>query len=226
MSSDHDENKQTTLSPYKRPERFLRLLLVRHGQTDWNVQRRYQGQSDTSLNDFGKSQAAALAARLAAEEQIDFIYSSDLQRTLQTAQAIADALDMPVRPEPGLREVHFGRWEGMLHHEIVDLYPELYTTWLADPDCIPPGGESFSQVTVRLAGVLDQLQEEHPDQTVLIVSHGGALTLLICHALGLPPQMRWKMRLETTSISELHLYEGNALLMRLNDAHHLKGSKA
>jgi alpha-ribazole phosphatase len=207
---------------HPRPEPSIRLLLARHGQTDWNVQHRYQGQSDTSLTDTGKAQAAALARRLAGEE-IHAIYASDLKRAWETAGAVGSALNMAARPEPDLREIHFGNWEGLTHQEIARRYPEARAAWIADPESAPPGGESLSQVVARLDDVLARIRRDHQDQTVLIVGHGGSITVLICRALELPPQMRWKLRLDSTSISELILFDGAAILMRLNDTHHLNG---
>jgi alpha-ribazole phosphatase len=220
MPTHHHEASPLPQSP--QPEPSIRLLLTRHGQTDWNAQQRYQGQSDTSLNATGQAQAAALARRLAGE-QIDAIYASDLKRAWETARAVGGALNLAARPEPGLREIHFGNWEGLTHQEITSRYPAARAAWIADPERALHGGESLSQVTARLNGVLARIRREHQNQTVLVVGHGGSITLLICLALELPPQMRWKLRLETTSISELILYDGAAILMRLNDTHHLNG---
>jgi alpha-ribazole phosphatase len=220
MPSNHGQPGSSPQHP--QPESSIRLLLVRHGQTDWNVQRRYQGQSDTPLNGTGKAQAAALARRLAGDE-VHAIYASDLQRAWQTAQAVGGALGMAVQPEPGLREIHFGLWEGKTHQEILGQYGEEYADWIANPECAPPEGESFGQVAARLDTVLARLRRDHQDQTVLFVGHGGSITTLICRALELPIQMRWKLRLESTSVSELTLYDGTAILMRLNDTHHLNG---
>jgi alpha-ribazole phosphatase len=213
MPSDRDENK---------PAPSIRLLLARHGQTDWNVQHRYQGQSDTFLNDTGQAQAAALARRLAGE-QIDAIYASDLKRAWATAGAVGGALNLATRPEPGLREIYFGNWEGLTHQEIASRYPGAHAAWIADPENAPHGGESLSQVAARLDGVLARIWRDHQGQTVLVVGHGGSISLMICLALEFPPQMRWKLRLDTTSISEMRLYDGAAILMRLNDTHHLNG---
>jgi alpha-ribazole phosphatase len=220
MPSNHGHSNPSPQNP--QPDPSIRLLLVRHGQTDWNVRRRYQGQSDTSLNDTGKAQAAAVARRLAGEE-IHAIYASDLQRAWQTAQVISGELGMTVQPEPGLREIHFGLWEGQTHEEILSQYAEEHATWVANSEYAPPGGESFGQVAERLDAVLAQIWRDHQNQTVLLVGHGGALTTMICRALELPVQMRWKMRLESTSVSELILYEGTTILMHFNDTHHLNG---
>jgi broad specificity phosphatase PhoE len=136
---------------------------------------------------------------------------------------VGSALNMAARPEPDLREIHFGNWEGLTHQEIARRYPEARAAWIADPESAPPGGESLSQVVARLDDVLARIRRDHQDQTVLIVGHGGSITVLICRALELPPQMRWKLRLDSTSISELILFDGAAILMRLNDTHHLNG---
>ena len=129
---------------------MIKLILVRHGETDWNAQRRYQGQSDVPLNDAGQRQAAALAQRLEGVD-ISAIYSSDLRRARQTATAIASLHPLPVRDEPRLKEISFGRWEGLTYGEIQERWPEEMAAWFADPIRVtPPGGERLAQVAERL----------------------------------------------------------------------------
>ncbi len=194
----------------------MRLMLVRHGKTDWNVQRRYQGGSDLSLNEVGLRQAGALAARLAGE-QIDAIYASDLARAVQTAQIIAAKHSRPVIADPRLREMSFGDWEGLTFDQIRARWPQEANAWLGDSLRVaPPGGETLAQVAERVRGALDDILGKNADQTVVLVSHGGPLRVLLCLTMGLGVQAHWRFRLDAASISELSVYDGGAMLVKLN----------
>jgi alpha-ribazole phosphatase len=200
---------------------MLRLILARHGQTDWNAQRRYQGETDVPLNETGRQQAAALA-RCLANTSIDAIYASDLQRAAKTAQAIAQLHGQSVLPEPRLREMSFGAWRGLTFDEIQERDAERLAAWLADPMHIaPPEGETLAQVTTRVQSALDDVLHAHPEGTVLWVAHGGVLRVLISLAMGLEPQGHWRFRISVASLAELWFYDSGITLTRLNDTHHL-----
>jgi len=143
------------------------LLLVRHGETDWNREGRVQGHSDVALNDTGRAQARKLAETL-AREQIDAVYSSDLRRARDTAAGVASALGLDVQAVPELREKHFGTWEGLTREEIVARYPD----GLAEPW---GDGESRDEMTARVLEALRDIAARHDGQTVLVVSHRGPL---------------------------------------------------
>lgn len=200
---------------------MLRLLLIRHAETEHNAQARCQGQSDPPLSVEGRRQAAALAARLAREE-IHAVYAADLHRASETAAAIAMAHGLAVHTDPRLREVAFGEWEGLTWAEIGARYPQEWAAWQADPlDVAPPGGETLIQVTTRVRSVFEAIAERHSDQCVALVSHGGPLRALLCLALGLPPQAHWRFQVAPASVSELCVCEGEAFVVRLNDTAHL-----
>jgi alpha-ribazole phosphatase len=196
----------------------MNLLLIRHGQTKWNLEQRFQGQSDIPLNETGRKQAQALAKRLAAEH-FDAIYSSDLQRAIETAKTICAS---QIHSDPRLREVNFGDWEGMVYDEIKAKYPETLVAWENDIfKNAPPHGETLEGLAVRVQSMLDELREKHEDQNILIVAHGGVLQTLICLALKLPPTMYWQFHLSTASLSEVAFYPAGAILNSLNDTSHL-----
>lgn len=201
---------------------MIRLLLVRHGETDWNVQRRYQGHTDIPLNDNGKQQARRLAGQL-RDEHIDAVYASDLCRASETARLLCEPLGLTPQPEPRLREMNFGSIQGMTFDEAHEAHAEMIDAWLADPNNPPEGGEPLDAFVERLNSLLADVQHQHDDQTVLLVSHGGPLQEIIRIALNMPPEGRWAFKLGNTSLSELHLYDGDALLFRLNDTCHLNG---
>lgn len=194
----------------------MRLILVRHGETDWNAQHRYQGWSDPPLNEVGLRQAAALAARLAGE-QVGAFYASDLQRATQTAQIVAEGHGQPVATDPRLREISFGDWEGATFDEIRARWPGEADAWLDDSLRVAaPGGETLAQVAGRVQDALDDIAEKHAAQTVLLVAHGGTLRVLLCLALDLDVRAHWRFRLDAGSVSELGVYGGKATLVKLN----------
>jgi alpha-ribazole phosphatase len=163
---------------------MTRLVLVRHGQTDWNVEGRYQGQADPPLNEVGRAQVRALAERLAGRA-IEAIYGSDLQRARETAHIIAQTLRLPLRIDPRLREVKLGEWEGRLVQEIRAGYPEAWEARRRDPvHARPPGGETAAEVAARVRAAADDIARQHPVGPVLVVSHGLALATLVVSARG------------------------------------------
>lgn len=150
---------------------MTRLLVVRHGETAWNVEGRYQGQADPPLNDRGTAQAEEAAARL-ENAGVDAIYTSPLKRAAQTAEAIARRLSLPVRTDPRLMEIHQGRWQEQLVTDIQMQYPELLAQWRADPwSTSPPDGETLQAVRQRVTAAVADIVARHPDETVVVVTH-------------------------------------------------------
>jgi probable phosphoglycerate mutase len=162
------------------------LWLVRHGQTDWNVEGRFQGQSDVPLNSAGLAQASELSVDLTGHK-FSAIYSSDLKRAYQTAEIIARRLGLSVREDRRLREVCQGEWEGLLLAEVRQRYSQDFS--VPYPDTArsrAPGGESVIKLAERLTQAADEIALAFPAQPVLIVSHGLALSALVCMAAKIP----------------------------------------
>jgi alpha-ribazole phosphatase len=167
------------------------LILIRHGETDWNLEGRYQGQSDVPLNDHGLRQAHALAERLRGE-RLDAIYSSDLSRARETAAVLAEATGAPLILDRRLREIDQGRWEGMLFEDIRGRYAEAFQRRKQDPLRVaPPGGETVGQLRQRVLDILKEILRQHPQGRVALVSHGLALALLKVHVGGHPIETVW-----------------------------------
>ena len=165
---------------------MLELVLIRHGETDWNRELRFQGQVDVPLNATGHEQARRLAGRLADEPAHQF-FSSDLTRTLQTAGPAADRMKLPSIGDAALREQAFGVIDGMRVPDIKQQHPDIWARWLAfDPDYAPPGGESQRQFQARVMGAVGRLVQHHRGQKLVIVTHGGVLDLIYRAARGLP----------------------------------------
>lgn len=200
---------------------MVRLVLVRHGATAWTAQGRFQGQTDVSLSPHGQRQVAALAQRLMTET-LHTLYASDLQRAWETAQAIATPHALCVQAEPRLREMAFGHWEGLTYAEIQQCHAQALAAWEHDQlHSAPPGGETLLQMTERVRVAYADIVAAGQDKAVGLVAHGGPLQLLLCLALGLPPQAYWQFAIAPASLSELRVYERGVILTRLNDTHHL-----
>lgn len=165
------------------------ILLIRHGETAWNAERRLQGHLDVPLNAEGERQAAALARALEGEA-LDAVYSSDLQRARQTAGAIVASRGLEIRLDPGLRERCYGAFEGLLYAEIGDRYPEAYAAWKArDIDArFPPGqyeAETMREFAERSVGAILRIVAEDGHRKIAIVCHGGVLECAYRAALGM-----------------------------------------
>jgi probable phosphoglycerate mutase len=151
------------------------VFLIRHGETDWNRDRRIQGQSDTPLNDTGREQARQLGRRL-VEVHFDFAFSSDLRRATETAAIIVERRPVPILTHRDLRERAFGEWEGGFAEEISRRQPEQWAAWLRRArDVSPPGGESQVALERRVTAALDSIVDRGRGRTMLVVSHGGAI---------------------------------------------------
>lgn len=169
------------------------LLLIRHGQTDWNVEGRYTGQSDIPLNKIGRSQAHALAAKL-QERPPEIIVSSDLQRAHETAVIIATRCQAPLYLEARLREIHQGVWEGMLFPEIKARFAQEFAARAADPLCVSaPGGETVGQVQARVLAAMQEIGRLHDGRRIAIVAHGLTLALIQAHIIGCPITQVWEL---------------------------------
>ena len=149
------------------------LYLVRHGETDWNRERRFQGHADQPLNDAGREQARELAERLAGE-QIDAVYSSDLRRARETAEILAAQLDAEVVALRELREIDVGSWQGLSWPEIEELHPDGAERWRRDGHGWE-SGETYEQLGERIVRALGEIAARHPRQRVLVVGHGGTV---------------------------------------------------
>lgn len=205
---------------------MIRFFLVRHGVTDFNAQSRMQGQTNEPLNEIGRNQAFAVGKRL-SNEKISVIYTSDLHRTLETARAIAEHHELTVTPDPRLREMDFGQWEGLTYDEIQVKDPEGLDKWSADIlGFAPPGGENLVDFSDRVAPFSKELIGKHHGEIVLIVAHGGSLRLLICELLAISPTMYWQFHLSPGSLSEIAVYPEGAIVNKLNDTCHLNNNFA
>ena len=192
----------------------VRLILARHGETDWNIQQRYQGHSDTELNQTGIKQAK-LVARELKKEHFDAIYTSDLTRAVQTAAIIAEIRKIPIYKVRGLRECSFGVWEGKTFEEMQEKFPEEVARIKGDPvKQIRTGGESRDQLCQRVEKAIQQIIDQHSNQTVLIVAHGGALAVAMEYITGEGLIARSKYWLENAGYHIVECDNGKCIVLR------------
>ncbi len=201
-----------------------RVLAIRHGETTWNVDTRIQGQLDIGLNDTGRWQAARLAEALAGEP-ITAIYASDLGRAFETAEHVSRATGVPVTPEPGLRERHFGEFQGKTFADIEAALPEQARLWRTrDPDFAPSGGESLTQLRERVVSTAHTLAARHPGELIVMVGHGGVLDVLYRAATRLELQAPRTWALGNAAINRLLWTPEGFSLVGWADTQHLEAA--
>lgn len=181
------------------------LILIRHGETDWNVDGRYQGQADPPLNAKGLTQAYRLAEELAGVE-LRVLYTSPLRRALQTARILADTLDLPLHQEPRLMEIHQGDWQGRLRADIAARYPDLFRRWETEPWAVtPPGGEHLTQVQARVYAAVDEILARHRSQSIGLAIHRIPIALIKVRYQGLDPDVVRTLQLPNIYWEEIPL---------------------
>jgi probable phosphoglycerate mutase len=200
----------------------LKLVLMRHAETDWNRERRYQGWHDTPLSEAGRVQAEA-AGRLLADQRLTAVWSSPLLRARETATAVATPQGLAVRVDDAFGEMRFGEWEGFTVDEVRARFPDLHRAWLETPDQVaPPGAETLAEVRARAIKGLEALRGAHDGQTVCLVTHGITSRILLLEALGLGLDRLWSLHVSLTGISELEFRDDWAVIHRMNTLVHLE----
>ena len=187
------------------------LLLVRHGETDWNRDGRWQGHADTPLNERGREQARSLAAQLEGGESIAAVYASDLARARETAEIVAAPLGLEVEIDPRLREIDFGSWEGLTTPEIEQRFPEEVARWRSnDGSQAFAGGETYAEMGERVVRALSDIAAAHPSQTVLVILHGGPIRGILAHAAGVTygEQRRLRAQLANCDVVRIAVEDG------------------
>ncbi|MFC2013304.1 histidine phosphatase family protein [Chloroflexota bacterium] len=197
------------------------IILVRHGETEWNVAEVFRGRIDVELNENGIKQAELLAEHL-SNVKIDAIYSSPLKRALKTAEMTAGYHKLDVEVAPGLVDFNYGEWQGLPHQEVKDKNKELYTEWTINPHQVKiPSGESLADVRDRTTGVVDNVIAKYKG-TVALISHRVVNKVLICALLGLDNSHFWNIRLDTCGITNFTYKDGHFVLTKHNDTSYLK----
>ena len=203
-----------------------RIVLIRHGETAWNAERRLQGHLDIDLNDEGRRQARAMAAAL-AHETIDILVSSDLARAAHTAKALGEVLHLPLYIDARLRERCYGGFEGLLYSEIAERYPREFAAWQGrDVDgTLPPGrnsGETFRQFHDRVISAILGWAQDNPGKTLALVAHGGVLECAYRAALGLSLETPRDFKVLNASVNRFTVEDGKLVLVSWGEVGHLQ----
>ena len=199
----------------------MRLLLARHGQSLWNEVRRFQGGTDVALSALGRRQAEALG-RAVRGRRLAAAYVSPMQRAFETATIALEGTRVPVAIDE-LRELSLGEWEGCTVDEVSAREGDPYRRWVRAPlDCPPPGGEALPEVCGRVLRAIDRIAAAHPNgDDVLIVAHGGVISVYACHLLGCSFNTVWRLRVDNCSLTTIE----PPRILTLNDTSHLNGMR-
>lgn len=203
----------------------MRLLLIRHGQSEGNAARRIQGQKEYPLSELGRQQARRLARRLAQEyDDIAAIYTSSQSRAAQTAEILAETVGAPIIPDDRLREYDVGQLTGLTMEDVRERFPQVYTDWTEDvEEWVPlPGGEGNDEFRCRVCEALAEIAGRHnSDETVAVVSHGGTLGAYLAQIVGLPPERRHPFYFANASLTIVDLSRRRPHLVQHNDTCHI-----
>lgn len=200
---------------------MTRIFLIRHGETEWNKEKRLQGNSNVNLSHEGLRQARLLADQ-APFPYVDAIYSSDLSRAVSTAEILAEKFGLHVNKVPELRETNFGDWEGRSIRELAMECPEDFGKFFTDPEkCYPPNGETFLHSQTRVVNAVYRIIATHDEQNVIIVTHGAVIRLIICAILQIPIHKMWAIGQFNMAVNVLRFDDGNITVELLNGTAHL-----
>lgn len=195
---------------------------MRHGRTEWNREERFRGRADLALDETGIRQAEA-AAKSLADCGATAIYSSPLRRTLMTADPIAARLSLTIQPLDELIDIDYGTWQGLSAEESIAKDNDLYHRWLESPNEVRfPQGEGLQDIRERVTAAIDRVLTEHPEQTVILISHVVVCRVFICTVLGIDNSHFWQIGQDVNAINTISVREGKLKLNSLNDTCHLK----
>jgi broad specificity phosphatase PhoE len=201
---------------------LTRLVLIRHGRTEWNRVERFLGRADIDIDVVGIKQAEAAAQRI-SEWQISAIYSSPLRSALTTAEILASSFSLEVKPLPGITDIDFGEWQGLSPEEATVTYPDLYSMWLNNPHEVElPGGESLAKVRKRVSTAVNGLIAQYPKETIVLVSHKVACQILVLSLLDLDNSHFWEITQDVGAINVFEVRGAIPSALFLNDTCHLK----
>lgn len=203
-------------------ETILRIVLIRHGETNWNRNHRFQGRSDIELNEKGRSQAAALALTL-RNESLKAIYASPITRAVETAKIINNYHQVPIEQRDGLMEMDLGDFDGIYYNDFMKEQPEFLKKWMKDPASVRmSNGESLQEVQERAWGVVEEIAETYYEGSVLLCGHNFVNIMILCKVLGLEINHFRRLRQSLGSINIIEKIRGQYFIICLNDTCHLK----
>ena len=202
------------------------IIIIRHGETEWNQTGRFQGHSDVPLSETGRAQAEALGRNLALDH-VDAVYASDLTRALETATPLAARFGLTVTPDPLLRELNFGAWEGQSFNDVNAENPDAMKQFYNDPERAGiPHSEPFPDFQKRVAGRVREIVAEQRGKRIVIVSHGASIRILFADILAMPIRSIWHISQFNTAVNKIRFEDdGFAVVTLMNDTSHLHGDE-
>ena len=201
------------------------FYIVRHGQTNWNILGKTQGHGNSDLTEKGENQALELAKAI-KEYPIDFIYSSDLGRAVQTAEIIGNTIGVDVEETPALREMGFGDWEGLLIEEIKKDHAKTYETWRNQPHLADiPNGETLHIIKDRVDGFIKDLNEKYDSKHILLVSHSVTVRVMLLSFLNSGMENIYRIKQDNTALNIVECRNYGPVVMKMNDTSHMKNNE-
>lgn len=203
------------------------IIIIRHGETEWNKTGRFQGHSDVPLSEEGRAQAEALGKNLVVDH-VDAIYASDLTRAMETAAPLAERFGLPVIPDPQLRELNFGAWEGRNFNDVNAENPDAMKNFYNDPEQANiPDSENFTDFQRRVAGRVREITAQERGKRIVIVSHGASIRILLADLLSMPIRSIWHLSQLNTAVNKIRFEDdGFAIVTLMNDTSHLRAGDA
>jgi broad specificity phosphatase PhoE len=216
---------QIILLKLKKENRMTKIYLVRHGRTAWNREEIFRGTKDIPLDEQGREEAR-LTGEWLKGEKIDAVYSSPLSRSKETAIAIAGHHGLDVQVLEGLRDINYGKWEGVAHDEVIKQWPELYMKWKNEPHRVVfPEGESLDMVRMRSMDALMEVVSRHPEGTIVLVAHRVVNKVMVAAIIGLDNSHFWRIGQDTGAINSFSYNDGEWIILSVNDTCHLRSIK-
>ena len=201
------------------------FYIVRHGQTNWNILGKTQGHGNSDLTAKGIEQATELAESI-VNYPIDYIYSSDLGRAVQTAQILGDKLNIKVKETEALREMGFGEWEGLLIDEIKANYANVYATWRNEPHLAQiPGGETLHLIKDRVDSFIQSLNEKYDDKHILLVTHSVTVRVMLLAFLNSGMENIYRIKQDNTALNIVEYRDYGPVVIKMNDTSHIKDNQ-
>lgn len=201
------------------------FYIVRHGQTNWNILGKTQGHGNSDLTAKGIEQATELAESI-VNYPIDYIYSSDLGRAVQTAQILGDKLNIKVEETEALREMGFGEWEGLLIDEIKTNYANVYTTWRNEPHLAQiPGGETLHLIKDRVDSFIQSLNEKYDNKHILLVTHSVTVRVMLLAFLNSGMENIYRIKQDNTALNIVEYRDYGPVVIKMNDTSHIKNNE-
>ena len=203
---------------------MTRIILVRHGHVEWLAPERFRGRAELPLSSRGRRQAQATAGYIAATWKAEAVYTSPLGRCRETAAAIAAPFRLEPRPNDGLVDIDYGKWQGLTREQAKERWPDETELWFRAPHLAAiPGGETLSALLSRATAAVRDIPRRHPDGTVVVVAHDSVNRVLLLFALDLPMSRYWHLQQDPCGVNRLSFDDGSFIIGSINETQHLSG---